>query len=73
MDIATPVGPQIGDLGFDKEEIVRNHLDWWEILAYPWPGQVLYPWEKRGRYESGQWIPVSDFTACERDAKRRKL
>ena len=71
---ATLVGPQIGDVGFDKDgRIVRNHLDWWEILACPWPGWVLHSWEKRGRYESGQWIPVSDFTACERYAKRRKL
>ena len=70
---ATPVGPQIGDVGFDKRgelcEVIRIDGRSWHIRGQI---RVLYSWEKRERYESGQWIPVSDFTA-ERDAKRRKL
>ena len=36
---------------------------------------ILYPWEQRGRCESGRWMQRSDFTASERrhDAKRRRL
>ena len=70
---ATPVVPQIGDVGFDKhgklcEVICINGRS----LHIRGQIRVLYTWEKRGRYESGQWIPVSDFRA-ERDAKRRQL
>ena len=84
---ATPVGPQIGDVGFDKRglvssiaevpgvlcatscEVIRIDGRSWHIRGQI---RVLYSLEKRERYESGRWIPVSDFTA-ERDAKRRKL
>ena len=45
---ATPVGPQIGDLGFDKDgrSCEIQMMDWWEIVAYTWPGQGSLPLRK---------------------------
>ena len=70
VQCATPVGPQTGDVGFDKRgelcEVIRIDGRSWHIRGQI---RVLYTWEKRERYESGQRILVSDFTT-ERDAKR---
>ena len=54
---ATPVGPQIGDLGFDMDgrscEIILIGGRSWHTRGQV---RVLNSWEKRGRHESGQWI-----------------
>ena len=60
---------QLGEIGFDK---FGNSCEVIRFGTGPhFIGQirVLYPWEKRGRFESGSWMRRSDFTANEHDAR----
>ena len=64
---------QLGEIGFDMFgkscEVIRNDTGPHFIGQI----RVLYPWEKRGRFESGSWMRRSDFTANSHDAECRRL
>ena len=68
-----PAELKIGDLGFNMFGRSREVIRIGTGLHFIGQNRVLYPWEKRGRFESGSWMRRNDFTSNEHDAKRRRL